>query len=114
MNTSKNLRNLIYEVIDEIQVERLDSFIGEFSNFDVKEAKNQLKSLERKVIELKKNATTDLYRKHQLHTKPYQMAKKQFMDLQDKITRYESQVDEMDTLAIKHKGHLFKKHGKIV
>jgi hypothetical protein len=115
ISKNKNiLHNLIVETIEEVQKERLDSFIAEFDNFDVKRAKEQLKAIERKLVELKRNAARDLFNKKQMHTKPYQMAKKQFVDLQDKINRYEKSIDEMDTLAIKHKQHIFKKHGKIV
>jgi hypothetical protein len=111
---NQRLHKLILEAIDEVEQKQLDSFIAEFSEFNIKQAKQQLKELERKLIELKRNATQDLYSKHKMHTKPYQMAKKQFMELGEKISRYESQKDEMDTLAIKHKSHLLRKHGKIV
>jgi hypothetical protein len=113
--TSEFLKHLIKEVVSDVyEQQRIDTFISEFKNFDVKEAKIKLKSMERKLIELKKNASKDLFTNENKRLLVYRTFLKKYSSLKSKIAKYEEEKHIVNSLVIKHKDHVLKKHNMMI
>lgn len=107
----QSLRNII---IENDEHARIDYFIQEYSEFNPKHEKDKLKLMIRRLQELKRNASHNLFTNETLATQDYFKLKKEIVSLKEKIDRYSENKEEIDTLVRKHDQYLLHKHGKIV
>jgi hypothetical protein len=108
--TKNQLKQLIVEAVIETQQQQIDAFLNEFENFNPKEEKKRLKILTRRLQELHRHANSEMFN----NTRAFWKLKEDIKQLNDKLKRYESDKDLIDTFARTHKQYVLKKHGKIV
>lgn len=113
--TKNQLKQLIVEAVIETQQQQIDAFLNEFENFNPKEEKKRLKILTRRLQELHRHANSEMFNNNSSkYTRAFWKLKEDIKQLNDKLKRYESDKDLIDTFARTHKQYVFKKHGKIV
>ena len=112
--TKYQLKQLIIETVVETQQQQIDDFLSEFANFNSKEEKKRLKILTRRLQELHRYANGEMFNKSEKYTRAFLKLKEEIKQLNEKLKRYESDKDLIDTFARTHKQYVLKKHGKIV
>lgn len=110
----RKLKNIIHTIIEQCDREKIDDHINEFVDFDVKEAKSQLKMMTEKLLILRKDVGRDLYRKTSHNVSRYNKLKQECRELDAKIQRYSENVPEINSLIQGHKQYVLRKHGKVV
>lgn len=107
-------KSLILEVYAEIEQSKIDSFISEFKDFNVKEEKKSLPLMLNRLKELHRHVKSNLFTNESNGLKSFYALKNEIKSLKDKIHRYESNKDVIDALARKHSNYVFRKHGKLI
>lgn len=108
-------KKLLNEAIESEEQNQIDTFLNEFSNFDLKEEKEKLKRWTRHLEEYRRHSVSEMFqKKHDKYTNGFWKLKENIKSLEQKINKYESTKDFIDTLARKHSKYVFHKHGKIV
>lgn len=96
------LYNSILERHISLEKGKVDAFIEEFSNFDLKHAKKELALISKKLIVFKKHAGRSLFSDDDSDRSKYEKVKSEYLALKDKITRYTALKDEIDILVRRH------------
>jgi hypothetical protein len=115
--TKNQFINILKESIADAQQKRIDEFLQEFHDFDVKHAKTRVKSLESQVAELHRHVQNELFNdanNQSIVTRRFYKMQSELEELKSKILRYEQEKPIIDCLAVSHPKHIFKKHGKLV